>query len=169
MTLKITIKKGSITNERVDAIVIPANSTGSMPGGVALVIKTVGGEEIEEEAIAQAPIPIGEAVATGAGNLLARILIHAPIMEYPGGKTDEHCIQCAMESSLTLADANNAETIAFPGMGTGTGGISPASSAKVMIATLKKHDARTIREVFLVDISDEVVKAWNSALKKANI
>ncbi|MFH1917019.1 MAG: macro domain-containing protein [Nanoarchaeota archaeon] len=159
----IIIRKGSIVTADVDAIIIPANSTGAMPGGVAGAIKLVAGNEVEEDAIAQAPIHIGSAILTTAETLPARNLIHAPVMEHAGAKTNEDYIRSAMEAALDLAEDNNFLSVAIPGMGTGTGGVSPKISAKIMIQIIKAHPK--ILEIILVDISDDMVSAWKSAIK----
>ncbi len=70
--IKISILKEDITELDVGAIVNAANSYGYMGGGVAGAIKEVGGQEIELEAVSQAPILIGYAVITTAGKLRCR-------------------------------------------------------------------------------------------------
>jgi len=72
--MKITVKHDSILKQKVDAIVNPANSFGYMGGGVADAIKQMGGEVIEEEAILNAPVEIGSALATSAGTLKCDLL-----------------------------------------------------------------------------------------------
>ena len=67
--MAIIIEKGDLTQVKCDVIVNPANSSGYMGGGVAGAIKRAGGSIIEKQAIAQAPIPVGEAVITTGGNL----------------------------------------------------------------------------------------------------
>ncbi len=74
----VSVVPGDITELKVDAIVNPANSSGSMGGGVALAIKRKGGQVVEDEAVAQAPIPVGGAVLTTGGRLPCRFVIHAP-------------------------------------------------------------------------------------------
>ncbi|AFK51609.1 Appr-1-p processing domain protein [Thermogladius calderae 1633] len=73
----IQVVSGDITEFEGDAIVNPANTLMIMGGGVALAIKRRGGAEIEEKARRHAPVPIGGAVATGAGRLRVRYVIHA--------------------------------------------------------------------------------------------
>ncbi len=65
----IRVAEGDICDRGVEAIVNAANSHLWMGGGVAGAIKRRGGPEIEREAIAQGPIPIGESAVTGAGTL----------------------------------------------------------------------------------------------------
>ena len=73
----ISILQGDITAVEADAIVNAANNRLWMGGGVAGAIKRKGGKSIEDEAVRLGPIPIGEAVATTAGNLNAKYVIHA--------------------------------------------------------------------------------------------
>src|SRR5205807_5858876 len=77
---RIRVVKGDITALPCEAIVNAANSHLWMGGGVAGAIKRRGGPEIEQEAMRRGPVPVGEAVATGAGRLPARYVIHAVTM-----------------------------------------------------------------------------------------
>ena len=74
------VVEGDITKLEVDAIANAANDRLWMGAGVAGAIKRAGGEEIEREAVAKGPIPVGEAVATGAGSLPARWVVHGAVM-----------------------------------------------------------------------------------------
>lgn len=86
--VKITVTIGDITVQQADAIVNPANSQLTMGGGAAGAIKRAGGNEIECQAIKRAPIPVGKAVATTAGRLKAKYVIHALTMQRPAMSTD---------------------------------------------------------------------------------
>src|SRR3989337_1644406 len=77
---KIVLILGDITDSETDAIVNAANDHLWMGSGVAGAIKAKGGVEIEQEAKAKGPIPIGEAVAKSAGKLKAKYVIHAAVM-----------------------------------------------------------------------------------------
>ncbi|MEA3458041.1 MAG: macro domain-containing protein, partial [Candidatus Thermoplasmatota archaeon] len=83
----IITKQGDITQIDCDAIINPANSFGYMGGGVAGAIKRVGGKEIESEAVNKAPIVVGKAIATTAGDLPYEYVIHAPTMKRPAMRT----------------------------------------------------------------------------------
>jgi len=96
---RITLRQGDITPEETEAIVNAANSSLWMGGGVAGAIKRVGGREIEEEAVKKGPIPVGEAVVTGAGKLSCKYVIHAAVMG-PDLVTDEEKIGAATKNSL---------------------------------------------------------------------
>jgi len=109
-----------------------------MGGGVAGAIKSKGGKVIEEEAISKGPIKIGEAIATGAGELAAKYIIHAATMGMDF-KTDQVKIRDACKSSLGLAKQLKINSIVFPALGCGTGGFPLLASAKIMAQELLKH------------------------------
>jgi len=162
---KIEVKKASIINAEVNAIVNPANSFGHMGGGVAGVIKKVGGQVIEDEAIAQAPVQVGEAILTSAGDLICHKIIHAPTMHNPAEKTDAHKVFCAAKAALELADKKGFRSIAMPGMGTGVGGLDKLEAAKTIIKAIKKTKFQSLEKILLVDIDDEMIEAFEKVLK----
>jgi O-acetyl-ADP-ribose deacetylase (regulator of RNase III) len=152
---------GDITKLEVDAIVNAANTRLVMGGGVAGAIKRAGGKEIEDEAVKQGPIKIGEAVATTAGKLKAKYVIHAPTMEMDF-RTDAGKVRLAMRAALKKAEELGIESIAFPALGTGVGGFPKAEAARIMVEELKAHiDAGSkLKRVILADISEEQVKEF---------
>src|SRR4030095_11687687 len=101
-TATVSIQLGDITDAEVDAIVNAANSQLLMGAGVAGALKRKGGTVIEEDAVRQGPIEVGEAVLTVAGNLAATHVIHAATMG-PDLKTDPDKIVQDTKSSLMLA------------------------------------------------------------------
>lgn len=162
----IEVKKASIATIDVDAIVNPANSFGYMGGGVAGVIKRVGGNIIEEEAIQQAPIQIGQAVLTSAGDLVCEKVIHAPTMHNPAELTDPHKVLCAVKAALELADKEGFKTLAMPGMGTGVGGLDKQEAANTIVKAIKEMKFKNLKKIILIDIDDEMVNAFEGALEK---
>ncbi|WP_227410816.1 macro domain-containing protein [Thermosphaera chiliense] len=135
---------GDITGFTGDAIVNPANTLGLMGGGVALAIKRKGGDEIEKEAVAQAPIGIGEAVVTNAHRLKCRKIIHAPTVIQPGGRSSVEYVLKAVEASLKKAIQLGLRTIAFPLMGAGTGGLSVEESLSAMLGAMKSYSSQDL-------------------------
>ena len=77
----LLIVNGDITEQQVDVVTNAANNRLWMGGGVAGAIKAKGGEDIEEEAMKQGPIPVGEVAVTAAGNLPVTKVYHAVVME----------------------------------------------------------------------------------------
>lgn len=158
--MEIVIIEGSLLQVEADIIVNPANSLGYMGGGVAGVIKRVGGSVIEEEAVIKAPIPVGSAIVTTAGSLPFKGVIHAPTMEEPGMKTTEEKVRKAVRASLELADKMGFKSVAMPGMGTGVGKLPKDIAAKAMIEEIKNFKAVNLEKVLLVDIDKELVQKW---------
>ncbi|MEO0113975.1 MAG: macro domain-containing protein [candidate division WOR-3 bacterium] len=129
---------GDITEQNSDAIVNAANNHLWMGGGVAGAIKRKGGKVIEQEAVAQGPIKVGEAVITGAGKLRTKYVIHAAVMG-EDFKTDENKIRLATRNSLKLAEKFKLDSIAFPALGTGVGGFSKEKCAEIMVDEVISH------------------------------
>lgn len=138
---KIEVYQGNITQLELDALVNAANNRLWMGGGVAGALKRAGGKEIEAEAVKKGPIPIGEAVATGAGSLKARYIIHAAVMGQDL-KTDAEKVRQATKSSLLRADELGIKSIAFPALGTGVGGFPLDECARIMISEVRQHSAK---------------------------
>src|SRR3990172_5540943 len=79
--MEIVVMEGSLLEAEADAIVNAANSLGLMGNGIAGVIKKAAGDAVEKEAKKLAPIPVGKAVLTTAGNLKFKAIIHAPAID----------------------------------------------------------------------------------------
>ncbi len=163
---EIKVVMGDITESRVDAIVNAANNKLLMGGGVAGAIKRKGGKVIEEEAIKKGPIEIGEAVATSAGELAAKYIIHAATMGMDF-KTDETMIRNACKNSLKLASELKINSIAFPALGCGTGGFPLLASAKIMgqevLSYLRGKDT-CLKEIIFSVINKEVFDIFKSGV-----
>jgi O-acetyl-ADP-ribose deacetylase (regulator of RNase III) len=90
---KIFLGQGDITRETADAIVNAANSELAPGGGVCGAIHRAGGPNIAKECERvrreRGPVPPGGAVATGAGNLPAKYVIHAVGPMWPGGTAEK--------------------------------------------------------------------------------
>ena len=135
---RIRVVKGDITALSCEAIVNAANNHLWMGGGVAGAIKQRGGPEIEHEAMRRGPVPVGEAVATGAGRLPVRCVIHAVTMGQDLA-TSEPSIRAATRSALRLADSLGLRSIALPALGTGVGGFPVDGAAAAMVDEVAAH------------------------------
>ncbi|HUS71060.1 MAG TPA: macro domain-containing protein [Anaerolineae bacterium] len=162
---RITLHKGDLTRVSADAIVNAANNALWMGGGVAGALKRAGGKEIEEEAVKQGPIPVGEAVVTGAGGLKARYVIHAAVMA-TDMVTDADKIRTATQNSLLRAEELGLKSVAFPALGTGVGGFPYSRAAEVMIDAVNEHLAgdSCLEEVLFVLYGDEAFEAFEKHL-----
>jgi O-acetyl-ADP-ribose deacetylase (regulator of RNase III) len=165
----IHVALGDITQLTVDAIVNPANSLGIMENGVARTIKIEGGDQIEIDARACAPIAVGAAVVTGAGQLWCKAVIHAPTMEEPGMKIGVENVRRATRAALLAAGRNNYETIAFPGMGTSTGQVPYDEAARAMVDELRAHKMPQPSTIWLIATNNDMIYAFEDALRLASI
>ena len=162
------VERGDITDAEVDAVINAANSELWMGAGVAGAMKRKGGVVIEEEALRQGPIEVGEAVLTVAGNLPATHVIHAATMG-KDLKTDPEKIAAATRSTLALAEKHKLESIAFPALGSGVGGVPPAQCAEAMIPTVVQHLSRgnsSLVKILFVLYQDEAYTAFTDTLKR---
>jgi O-acetyl-ADP-ribose deacetylase (regulator of RNase III) len=164
----ITVTSGDITKVEVDAIVNAANSLLIMGGGVAGAILRAGGREVQEEANKKAPVPVGKAVATTAGKLKAKYVIHAPTMERPAMPTSKQNVGLATRGALECARQLGIVSIAFPGMGTGVGGLNLEEAANVMVAEIKRHveSGTPLKKIILVGFNTDLTRAFERALQK---
>jgi O-acetyl-ADP-ribose deacetylase len=141
-----------ITTLEVDAIANAANTRLLHGGGVAGAIVRAGGREIQEESDRKAPVALGEAVATGAGALPARWVIHAATMEL-GGPTSADVIRRATAATLWKAEELNARSLALVAFGTGVGGFPLEHAAEIEVEEVRRHleaGSRLERVVFAV-------------------
>ena len=147
----VTVKiiQGDISELEVDAIVNAANNRLVMGGGVAGAIRNKGGMVIEEDAVKKGPIEIGQAVASVAGDLKAKYVIHAATMGMDFA-TDEHKIRSSCRNALRVAAELKIRSVAFPALGCGAGGFPVVAAAKIMaqevLRLLKKQDT-TLKEI----------------------
>jgi len=166
---KISIATGDITKLQVDALVNPANSHLIMGGGVAGAMLRAGGNQIQKEALKKAPIQVGKAIATTAGKLKAKYVIHAPTMTRPAMATNRENVKLATRAALECARQVSAKSVAFPGMGTGVGGLNVDEAAEAMVAEIKKHvDSGTpLKNIILVGFNADLTRAFERSLRKS--
>jgi len=162
--MEIVVMEGSLLEAEADAIVNATNSLGLMGNGIAGVIKKAAGGAVEEEAKKLAPIPVGKAVLTTAGNLKFKAIIHAPTMEIPGIRIPLVTVGKATKAALRLADEKGFSVIAFPGMGTGVGGVKKEVAANAMIETIADFNAQNLKKIILSDIDKELVEEWKKVM-----
>ncbi len=151
-----------VTALEVDAIANAANTQLRHGGGVAGAISRAGGPEVQRESDAKAPIGLGEAVETSAGNMPARWVIHAATMEL-GGPTSAEIIERATRSTLAKAEELGARSLALVAFGTGVGGFPVDEAARIMVGAAREHSGELERIVFAVH-GDEAERAFREAL-----
>lgn len=179
--MKIEIRQGDITNQPdIDAIVNAANTELWLGSGVAGAIRRAGGQVIEDEAVRQGPIRLGEAVVTSAGSLPNRYVIHAAAMGYrdedravpkkPGTDSSAGIIRDATLSSLLHADRLEIGSLAFPALATGVAAFPVDECAEAMIGAVRhfaaNHPRSSLELVVFVVFSDDHFLTFRAALNK---
>ena len=159
--MRIELAQGDITTFTVDAIVNAANR--SLLGGLGVdgAIHRVGGPDILAECRALRKtmfpdgLPVGEAVATTAGRLPARWVIHTVGPRFSNDKQKPARLRSCYTTSLAVADGKGARTIAFPLISAGAYGwpkedalgqaheALSGASTDVEVATLVLYDQQT--------------------------
>jgi O-acetyl-ADP-ribose deacetylase len=162
----IEVIDGDITRLEVDAIANAANTDLAHGGGVAGAIVRAGGRSIQDESDALAPIELGTAVATGAGQLPSRWVIHAATMRL-GGPTSAEIIRAATEATLEVADELGCRSLALVAFGTGVGGFPIEEAAAIEVSEARRHvagESGLERVVFAVR-GTEAIAAFEAALE----
>ena len=141
--MKITFVQGDITEQDVDAIVNAANHSLLGGGGVDGAIHRRGGSEILAECQKlrhdRYPdgLPTGQAVATTAGRLKARWVIHTVGPTYAESKDKSQLLADCFRNSLAIADDLGAGTVAFPAISTGVYRWPVDDAARIALETLR--------------------------------
>jgi O-acetyl-ADP-ribose deacetylase len=164
----ISLVKGDITEQEVDAVVNAANGSLLGGGGVDGAIHRRGGPEILEACrelratTLPAGLPVGDAVATTAGKLPARWVIHTVGPLY--GTTDDagDLARCYV-SALFVAHELDVRTIAFPAISTGAFGY-PMKEAAVIAVNAVRNARTAVPDVRFVLFDDHALAAFDAAL-----
>jgi O-acetyl-ADP-ribose deacetylase len=138
MAAKVEVLETDITTLEVDAIANAANTQLAHGGGVAGAISRAGGPDVQRESDRRAPIGLGEAVETTAGEMPSRWVIHAATMEL-GGPTSADIIRRATASTLARADQLGARSLALVAFGTGVGGFPLEDAARIEVEEVRRH------------------------------
>ena len=155
-----------ITQLDVDAIANAANTRLAHGGGVAGAISRAGGPEVQRESDAKAPIGLGEAVETTAGDMPPRWVIHAATMEL-GGPTSADIIRRATAATLAKAEELGARSLALVAFGTGVGGFPVEEAARIEAEEVRRHlDAGSELERVVFAVRGEAARAaFEAALR----
>ena len=162
MTLALEVVEGDIAALEVDAVANAANNRLWMGAGVAGALKRAGGEEIEREVVAKGPIAVGDAVATGAGRLPARWVIHGAVMGQDL-RTNADLVERTTASCLRVADELGCESLALPAFGTGVGGFPLDDCARIMVQVARAHEPQSLRRVVFAVFGDDARRAFEQA------
>ena len=159
---EVEVRQADVTQLEVDAIANAANTGLAHGGGVAGAISRAGGPSVQRESYEKAPIGLGEAIETTAGEMPARWVIHAATMEL-GGPTSAEIIESATRSTLAKAEQLGCTSLALVAFGTGVGGFPLEEAARIMVGVARAYEGRLEQIVFAVH-GDDAERAFRQAL-----
>ncbi|MEV5362484.1 O-acetyl-ADP-ribose deacetylase [Streptomyces cellulosae] len=165
MTPRITLVQGDITRQSADALVNAANSSLLGGGGVDGAIHRRGGPEILAECRALRAsrygrgLPTGQAVATTAGRLDARWVIHTVGPVHSTTEDRSALLASCYRASLRVADELGARTVAFPAISTGVYRWPLDDAARIAVETVRTTDT-AVEEITFVLFGERAYKAF---------
>lgn len=168
--MDITLVLGDITEQDVDAVVNAANSSLLGGGGVDGAIHRRGGPEIlaacRELRATRLPdgLPAGQAVATPAGRMPARWVIHTVGPVWSAKEDRSEVLASAFRESLRVAEDLGARTVAFPAVSAGVYGWPVDDAARIAVTTVRGHTGASVTEVRFVLFSQPVYDAFAAQL-----
>jgi O-acetyl-ADP-ribose deacetylase len=160
--IELQVLQPDVTELELDAITNAANTQLRHGGGVAAAIARAGGPEVQRESNDKAPIGLGEAVETTAGDMPARYVIHAATMEL-GGPTSAEAITRATGSTLRKADELGCRSLALVAFGTGVGGFPLDDAARLMVDAVRRHQPSSLERVVFAVNGDAAEQAFRAA------
>jgi O-acetyl-ADP-ribose deacetylase (regulator of RNase III) len=163
MCVELQVLQADVTKLEVDAIANAANTRLMHGAGVAGAISRAGGPDVQRESDEKAPIGLGEAVETTAGDMPARYVIHAATMEL-GGPTSAEIIGRATESTLAKADELGCRSLALVAFGTGVGGFPLEEAARIMVDAALGHEPGSLERVVFAVHGSDAEAAFKAAL-----
>ena len=165
--VEIEVQQADITRLEVDAVANAANTQLRHGGGVAGAISRAGGRSVQTQSDERAPIGLGEAVETTAGEMPSRWVIHAATMEL-GGPTSSEIIRRATASTLAKADELGAKSLALVAFGTGVGGFPLEEAAEIEVEEVRRHleSGSGIERVVFAVRGDDAEAVFRSAMSQ---
>lgn len=163
--MTIEFVQGDITTQEVDAVVNAANSGLLGGGGVDGAIHRAGGPDIlrecQELRRTRFPdgLPTGRAVATTAGRLPARWVIHTVGPVYAKREDRSALLASAYRESLRVADELGARTVAFPAVSAGIYGWPLEDAARIAVTTVRDTPSQVHTARFVL-FSAEILRAF---------
>lgn len=169
MAPTLEVVRGDITTLDVDAVVNAANSGLLGGGGVDGAIHRAGGpqvlaacRELRRTSLVDG-LPAGQAVATTAGRMPARWVVHTVGPVYSRSEDRSQTLASCYRESLRVADELGAHSIAFPTISAGVYGWPMADATRIAVQTVRATPTR-VERVLLVAFNDQAERGYRAAL-----
>jgi O-acetyl-ADP-ribose deacetylase (regulator of RNase III) len=163
--LTIRISTDPWEEVEVDAFVCPTNSLGLMKNYPAAKLRELAGPHVEAQARAHAPLAIGAALVTDAGNMKAGALIHVPNTDVPGGNVQVEDILRASAAVLVACKVKGFTSIAIPLMGAFEGGIPAEEAARAIHSEFRSYRGDRPLSVLLMAKDGDEVEVFELAIE----
>lgn len=165
----LSVIKGDVTSIEVDSFVFYASDDLKLGSGFGNAIALRGGPSIRKELEGMGPIKVTEAVATTAGNMKAKYIIHADGPKFQE-ENMEGKLKATIENALKCADEKGAESIALPPMGAGFYGVPLDISAKITVNTVAEYlnNGAKLKNVVICAMDNREYKPVHEALNNLN-
>ncbi len=165
--MQIDVVQGDLTRETVDAVVNAANEALAPGGGVCGAIHRRGGPSIAAECAQIGHCPTGGAVATTAGDLPARFVIHAVGPVWRGGDAGEdELLASAYRASLDEAARVGARSVAFPAISTGIYGYPLEAATAVAVEAVRGWSGSGVELVRFVCFDEDTLEVYERELRQ---
>lgn len=168
VAFRLEVVQGDITEQDVDVIVNAANSSLRGGGGVDGAIHKAAGPILDAECrhlrstTLVDGLPTGQAVATGAGDLPSRWVVHTVGPNYTRGEQDPELLAACYRNSLKVADELGATSVAFPAVSAGIYGWPLEDAARIAVSTVQAvaPTLKSVRLVRFVLFTDEIAEVF---------
>jgi O-acetyl-ADP-ribose deacetylase (regulator of RNase III) len=179
--MEVEVRLGQLTDQTdVEAIVNPTNDYLMLTGTYGNAIRRLAGEAVDREAQAKGQVLLGEAVATSAGALPFKCIIHAAIIGLrqedvqvkleEGSNTNAKVIGAAVLNALEVANARGIETLAMPPIGVEDAGFPLQLDVDILLSEISAYATNkpeaSLKRVVIVTPTQEAYVAFRNALIK---
>ncbi|KAJ8266240.1 hypothetical protein GJAV_G00128150 [Gymnothorax javanicus] len=162
--LTLEVSEGDITKENTDVIVNSSNPNFSLMSGVSKAILEGAGPQVQDECAVLGSRPHNGVIVTRGGKLLCGNIVHVVVETVPAS------IRAMVLHALQKCVELKAESVAFPALGTGSGGLSPSSVADAMLSAVadfvkKKHSGH-LKLVKIIIFQTEMISVFHNCMRR---
>ena len=154
--MEFRVVQGDLAAQSADALVNAAGTSLRMGSGVAGALRRAGGPELNEEAMANGPVDLGDVAVTDAYDLDADYVIHAAAMPHYGdGQATESSVRDATRNALRVADDLGCRSLVIPALGCGVAGFPLEDGARIITDEIAAFEPASLEDVRFIAYSDE--------------
>ena len=153
--MEFRIVQGDIAAQTADALVNAAGTSLRMGSGVAGALRRAAGEQLNDAAMSNGPVDLGDVAVTDAYALDAEYVIHAAAMPHYGdGKATEASIRDATRNALAAADELGCRSLVIPALGCGVAGFPLEDGVRLIADEIADFDPSSLEDVRFIAYSD---------------